>query len=195
MAAVGAVERRLPHEPVDAALGLHDPVGVLALDGERRRLEPRLLPRARLDQLGLEAAVVGPAEVHAQHHLGPVLGVRAARAGVDRGDGVAAVVLAGEEGVLLEARELAAERLELCLDLGAELRIHREQLGGVVVLALEPLVALEALAEAGVLGRDAGGAGLVVPEAWLGELFFELGYAGRDGVRVKGNHEPREAGL
>ena len=48
---VRAVERRLAHEPVHAALGLERPVRVLALDRERRRLEPGLLARARLDEL------------------------------------------------------------------------------------------------------------------------------------------------
>ena len=87
------------------------------------------------------------------------------------------------------------ERLELRLDVVGEVGLELEQLGGVVVLALEPLVALEALREPGVLGRDGGRAGLVVPEARLPQLLLELGDAGRYGVRVKGNHEPRRAGL
>ena len=52
VAAVRAVERALPDEPVLAALGLEDAVGVLAADGEGRALQARLLPRARLEQLG-----------------------------------------------------------------------------------------------------------------------------------------------
>ena len=195
VAPVGAVERGLAHEPVHAALGLEDAVGVLALDRERRGLEARLLPRARLDELGLEPAVVRPAQVHPQHHLGPVLRVRAARARVDRDDRVAAVVLAVEERVLLEPLELLAQGPELRLDLARQLGIHLEQLGRVVVLALEALVALEPLGQAGVLGRDPGGAALVVPEAGPPQLLLELGDAGSDGVRVKGNHEPRQAGL
>ena len=117
VASVRLVERREPHEPVDAALGLEDAVGVLAGDGERRRLETRLLAGRRLHQLGLEAAVAGPAQVHAQEHLRPVLSVGAAGAGVDRDDGVARVVLAAEERVLLESLELALERRESRLEL------------------------------------------------------------------------------
>ena len=60
VAPVRLVERREAHEPVHAALGLEDPVGVLALDGERRRLEARLLAGRGLDQLGLEPAVGRP---------------------------------------------------------------------------------------------------------------------------------------
>ena len=45
LAAVGGVERRQPHEPVDALLGAEEPVGVLARGAERRRLDAGLLPR------------------------------------------------------------------------------------------------------------------------------------------------------
>src|SRR5438270_8430157 len=114
---MGLVERALADETVDAALGLEHSVGVLTLDGERGGLEARLLARARLDELGLEAAVGGPAQVHAEQDLGPVLCVRAAGAGVDRDDRVAGVVLAVEERVLLEPLELAAERDDRGLDL------------------------------------------------------------------------------
>jgi hypothetical protein len=97
---VSGVERREAYESVDAPLGLEDPVGVLAGDCERRGLEPGLLPGARLDEVGFQAALLCPAEIHPKQDLGPVLRVGAAGAGVDRDDGVAGVVLAGEEGVL-----------------------------------------------------------------------------------------------
>ena len=45
---VRGVERREAHEAVDAALGLHDPVRVLAADGDGGRLEACLLACARL---------------------------------------------------------------------------------------------------------------------------------------------------
>src|SRR5205807_10317756 len=117
--AVRRVERALADEPVLSALGLEDPVRVLAPDRQRRRLDPVLLPRALVDHLGLEAALLGPAEVHAQEDLRPVLRVGAAGVGLDRDDRVAAVVLAREERVLLQARELglylAQRRFEILL--------------------------------------------------------------------------------
>src|SRR3954467_10704230 len=64
--AVRLIERRETDEPVHAALGLQRSVRVLTAHGERRRLEPVLLPWARLDHVGLEAAPLGPAQVHAQ---------------------------------------------------------------------------------------------------------------------------------
>ena len=56
--------------------------------------------------------------VHAQEHLGPVLGVGAALAGLDRHQGVALVVLAGEQGAQLELVEAAAEGGDRLGDLG-----------------------------------------------------------------------------
>ena len=135
---VGRVERRLAHEPVDAALGLVGAVRVLALDGHRRRLEACLLPRARLDELGLVAAVGRPAQVHPQHHLGPVLRVGAAGAGVDRDDGVARVVLAVEERVLLQPRELGRDGRELGAQLVLERRVELEELACLLDLAVQP---------------------------------------------------------
>src|SRR4030095_12007809 len=82
------------------------PVRVRAADGHRRRLEAGLLAGARLDHVPLEAAVRGPALVHAQEHLRPVLCVGPARPGVDLEQRVSGVVLAGEERVLLQPLEL-----------------------------------------------------------------------------------------
>ena len=177
-----------------AALGLEDPVGVVALDGERRRLDPVLLAGARLEDLGLEAAIGGPAQVHAQQDLRPVLRVGAAGVGLDRHDRVACVVLAGEERILLQPLELAAERHDRLLDVVGEALVQLEQLARVVVLARQPVVALEPPREPCVLGGDHRGMLLVVPESRLAELLLELGDARRQSIRVKGNHGPSRAG-
>ena len=110
LAAVGGVEGRQAHEPVHALLGAEQAVGVLAGGPERGRLDARLLPRAGLEQLDLEAAPLGPAHQHAQDHLGPVLGVGAAGAGVDGHEGVAGVVAARRTGAPPRARRAAPRR-------------------------------------------------------------------------------------
>ena len=61
--------------------------------------------------------------------------------------------------------------------LGGHVAVHGEELARVVVLTPEPLVALEPLGDAGVLGGDRGRALLVVPEAGLAHLRLELGGA------------------
>jgi hypothetical protein len=159
---------------VDAALGLQHPVGVLALHGEGGGLEPRLLAGARLDQLGLEAAVSGPAEIHAQKDLGPVLRICAARAGVNRDDGVAGVVLTAEEGVLLQSVELAPERRNRRLDLVCHLAVHGVELAGVLELVLQAAVAIESLGQTRVLGGNRCCPVLIVPEARCAHLGLEL---------------------
>ena len=178
-----------------AALGLEDPVRVLAADGEGGALEARLLARARLEQLDLEAALGGPALVHPQHHLRPVLRVGAARAGLERDDRVAGVVLAVEERRLLEQAELAPERDDRRLDLRppcpGRARAGRRRRS---YSAVSRSYMLEPLGDAGVLGRDLLRALLVVPEAGLAQLLLELGDPALERSRVKGNHGPRRAG-
>src|SRR5690606_23162135 len=78
-----AVVRADPRQPVHAAFGLGVAVGVLALDQQSRRLDPGLLAGAVLDALDLVALALGPASVHPEQHLGPVLAFGTACAGVN----------------------------------------------------------------------------------------------------------------
>ena len=174
VAPVGGVERAEAHEPVHAALGLQQPVHVLALDGERGALEPRLVAVLQVVDLDLEAAALEPAQVHAQQHLGPVLRLGAAGAGVDGEDGAALVVLAAEEAELLaalqvglEGRDAAHELLqELVVDGVAAQLLAQQLLGGLEIgeAGLERGEVLEPALGAAVLGGDPGGLLLVVPE-------------------------------
>ncbi len=84
-------------------------VGVVAFDREGDALDARLVTLLRVVDLDLEAAVLEPAEVHAQQHLGPVLRFGTAGAGVDGDDRTALVVAATEEALLLAALERALE--------------------------------------------------------------------------------------
>ena len=188
------VERREADEPVDAALCLEDAVGVLALDGEGGGLQPCLLARARLDQLGLEAAIGRPTQVHAEQDLGPILRVGAARPGMDGDDRVATVVLAREERVFLKPFELVAERGDRGGDFVGHLPVHGEELARILVIARQALVAVEPLGQAGVVGRNPRRALLFVPESRCAELVLEPGDASPQLLRVKGNHGPRRAG-
>ena len=134
------VEGRDADQAVDAALGAEEPVGVLALGDEGGGLEPGLLALGRLAHLDLEAAALGPAQVHAKEHLGPVLRVGAAGAGAHRHHRVARVVLAVEEARLLELGEAPLDRGELRVELGCDLGIvrgHLEQVAEVSDVGLE----------------------------------------------------------
>ena len=165
---------------MDPLLGREEPVRVLAPRDQGRGLDPGLLPRARLEKVDLEAPPLGPAHLHPQQHLGPVLGVGAAGAGVHRDDRVAGVVASREEPLLLELRQarldVGARLLQLGGDrvvLGREL-LQRLQ---VVELRLQHPVGLELALRARVLRRDARRPLLVVPEAGLLHLALERAYA------------------
>ncbi len=168
--AVSLVERTEPDEPMLPALRTQDAVGVLALDGEGRGLQTCFLPRARLDDFGLEAAAVGPAFVHPQEHLGEVLCIGAADVGLQRDDRVTGVVLAAEERFFLEAFELLPQWCDRFGDLVVHVAVHRVELLRVLVVARELLVAVEFPCDTRVLGGDRGRAFLVVPETGLSHL-------------------------
>src|SRR5262249_34567005 len=77
-----------------------------------------------------------------------------ARTRVDGDDRVAAVVLAGEQRVLLEPLELAPKRRDRGGDLVGHVTVHGVELARVFVVAGQPLVALESSAQTRVLGAD-----------------------------------------
>jgi len=67
--------------------------------------------------------VLGPAQVHAQEHLGPVGRFRAAGTGADRQDGRALVVLAREQQRRSLAGEIDLQGCYVPVELGLELGV------------------------------------------------------------------------
>ena len=149
---------------------------------------PASSPSCDVVDLDLEAAALGPAQVHAQEHLGPVLGLGAAGAGVDGDDGPALVVGAAEEALLLAALELALQIAQPRLELGEELAVDGvagELLAHqllrrleVAELAFELGELLETPLQPAVLGRGLRGALLVVPEVGRAHALLEGGDVG-----------------
>src|SRR5262249_42826106 len=93
------IKRRNPHQTVHAALGLEPAVAVVAGDLEGRRLDAGLFAAAFLEPLDLAAVALGPAGIETLQHLGPVLGLGAAGAGVDLEIAVVAVGLARQQAL------------------------------------------------------------------------------------------------
>ena len=106
------IERRDAHQPVHARFGREQPVGVVAGHGERRALQPGFVARLIVDHLALEAAALGPPQIHAQQHLRPVLRLGAAGARMDGDDRVLAIVLAAEHLLDLAGLDFLVERVE-----------------------------------------------------------------------------------
>ena len=73
-------------------------------------LDAGLLAVGDIEDGGVEAAALGPAQVHAKKHLRPVLGLGAAGAGMDGEQGVAGVVGAAEGEVELKPVEAGGDR-------------------------------------------------------------------------------------
>ena len=86
-------------------------------------LMPASSPAGLFEILDLVAVLLGPARVHAQQHLGPVLALGAAGAGMDFEEGVVAVGLAGQQRLELAARRLGLQFLERGLGLGDDLGV------------------------------------------------------------------------
>ena len=85
------IERRDAHEPVHARFGLEPAMGVVALDHDRRRLDPGLVAGRLFDHLDVELPPLRPAHVHAQEHARPVGAFGSAGAGMDFEIGVVGV--------------------------------------------------------------------------------------------------------
>ncbi len=91
------IERRNSHQPVHADFGLQQPVRILAIDFESHRFDAGAFAFQAVGNHGVQTLALGPAQVHAQQHLRPILAFGAARAWVDDHHGVAPVVFAGEQ--------------------------------------------------------------------------------------------------
>ena len=114
--AMSRVERRLADQPVHAGFGAQPAVRVLALHVDRRALDAGDVAGRVLEHVDGEAAPLAPAQVHAQQHLGPVLRLGAAGAGLNVEERVVRVHLAREHAAELEPLELLRHAFDLADD-------------------------------------------------------------------------------
>ena len=110
VAALVGIEGADADEAVDAALGFGVAVGVFAFDEDGGFADAGGVAGLHVHELDGVVASLGPARIHAEHDVCPVVGLGAAGASLDGEDGVVAVELAGEEGGDLEFVELGGER-------------------------------------------------------------------------------------
>ena len=174
-------------------LGGEHAVGEPAVDDERRALDARLVAFLVLDDLDLELMTLCPAQVHAEQHVGPVLGFGSPGAGVEGHDRVALVVLAAEQRPDLELLDARAQRSDPVFQLLLDARIVfglRElvQDRQVLVLARELVVGLHVVLEAREARQQRFGGRLVVPEIRCAGFLLELGY--RRALRVDVKDRP-----
>jgi len=138
-----------------------------------------------------------PAEIHPEEHLRPVRRLGAARAGADREDRPALVVLASEEERRPFAPEVALEVRRRPVELRGQLGVARfldelERRKEIVDAGLEAAPELQLRAQVVRLAEDPLGGPLVVPEPGLAGQRLQIGDAAFLGVEVK--DAPRSTG-
>ena len=185
------IKGRHPDQPVDAVLTLQKAVGVIPLDGDGRGFDARLVAVLIVQDLVDKAVALGPAGVHPVEHLGPVLGLGAAGAGVDGQDGVGVVILPGEQGGEAGLLNVGLQLGKALLQLGQEgvvllLIAHLAQGHQVGPLIPAALLALQLALELGDALLDLLGLLQVVPEAVGGALRLEHLYLTGGGLQPQG---------
>jgi hypothetical protein len=154
-------------------------VGVFALDRQLDAADAGLLAVLEVEDLDLEAAALAPALVHALQHLGPVLAVDPAGAGVDRDDRVGRVEAAAQHALKLHLGDADLEGLEtggsfenagVVLGLTPELV---ERLG-VVEALLGVLQVVDDLLGGRLLAQQLLGLVVLAPKRRVGGLGVEL---------------------
>ena len=177
MAPLVRVERRDPHQAMDTGLGREISIGVLANDIKSDRLDSGFFTLLVVERLRLETVLLGPSQIHAHEHLGPVLRLSAAGSGMDVHDRVQLIVLAGQQdlgldtvdellGFFLMRSKIIDHRLAFPSKLDEGLYVI--QASGYIVIEFE------ALFEAGALLIDFAGAFLVGPEIGFRDLLLQL---------------------
>ena len=136
------VEGADAHQAVHAGFGLEPAIGGGAGDLQRGGFDAGLLALALLEQLHLVAVLLGPARVHADEHLRPILRLGAAGAGIHLEIGVVAVGLAGQQALDLAALRVLRDAAEGGHAVGDHGRValglgHGDQLDRVGELVLE----------------------------------------------------------
>ena len=153
-----------------------------------------------VDQLDLAAVALAPAGVHPLQHLGPVLALGAARAGVDLDIGVVGVGFAGEQrrdlvalgalGQLGEARARLVDQRVVAFGLG-----HLDELDGVGQLALDRPGRADRLFEPAALAHDLLRRLGIVPQRRVLDPGVELVEPAQRAVPVEEPAQQRGRGL
>ena len=174
------IERADAHQAVDPALRLEVAVGPGAahLDGDG--LDAGLFPFQPVGDFAGVAVALDPAQVHAHEHLRPILRLGPADPGVDRQDGVAAVVGAAQRQVKFERLVALAQPVRVGGDLGdhrlvIRLGRHRQQLARIGHLAAQHVPGVHLLAQRGQVAHHRFSRLRVGPDVRAGGLLFEPG--------------------
>ena len=156
-----------------ATLGFEIAVRVWTFDRKGRAPETGLVAGRGFEELRLEAATLGPAQIHSHEHLGPIGGVSAADPGGDREDGAPLVVRPRELCLEARARDFLGELRSVVGDVGFHLWIsvgHRRELAQIFGARAEVLPPRQTIALTSESLQDLLCALPVLPEVRLDGL-------------------------
>ena len=173
-----------------ARLGLQPAIGVVTRDLDGGGFDAGFFALRLFEIFDLEAVLLGPARIHAQQHLGPVLALGAARAGMDLEIGIEPVGLAGQQRFELAAGDFLLQGLQRVLGFGHDAGIvlgfaEFDHLDIVAELALDLADALERILQRGALLHQLLGLLGIVPEIGIFGELVQLGEASRGLFDVK----------
>ena len=164
---------------MNAVLRAQHAVGIVTLHEDGSRLQAGFVAVQIVQNLHVEAVARRKARVHAVQHLGPVLRFGAARACVERQDGVVGVVLAGHQRHQTDLFRLFLQLVDALLGLGGELFIvglfaHLHQRLRVGEHLRELRVFLQLVLDLAHLREHRARVGGVVVERGVGAAVFEF---------------------
>ncbi len=175
--------------------------GVFANDGEGGGLDAGLFAVLIVVDLGFEALLLGPAQVHAHEHLGPVLALGAARAGMHGDDGVERIGLAGEHGAGFEFLVECGQGFDVAGKIVKQIGGHDFAFAGqlevgfnVAGAADQLFVVGDKIFEALAVAHEWLAGCRIVPEGGIGQFFFYVGEFPADAGGVKDTPAGREPG-
>ena len=178
VAALGGVEGGDADEAMDAGFAAEEAEGEVAGDGEGGGFDAGLVAVLNFVDLDFEVLALAPADVHAHEHLGPVLRLGAAGAGVDDDDGVERIGLFGEHGLRFELFGEVDEGGDLAGEVGlgvlaffGEFEVGFDVVGAAGEFGVVGEEGFEAFAFAHERLRTRG----VGPDGGVGDFFFDGG--------------------
>ncbi len=159
--------------------GFEIAISVFAAGRKRGALNPGLLSGLQVDQFELVPLALHPARVHAEEHVGPVLGLGAAGARIDGDNRIAIIVFAVQHDVDRKAVHAPAQLLGLAADIGEHglivlLDRHLQEPLMLLELLVELFEALQSVADGGALFQEAFGLVGGVPKTFAADEGFEF---------------------
>ncbi len=182
-------------------LGPQPSVGVLAHDMHGRALDARDFARRGFDDFGFETVRLRPSQVHAEHHLAPVLCLRTTGAGLDVEIRIVGVHLTGKHAAKFESGNDLFKLRPRSLTTSRNRRVvilvdgHFEQFAGIGQPGRDLVETCDDLLELRTLLPQRLGALGFVPDVGLFEFALDLGQAFRLALIVKDTSSTHQSAL